>query len=226
MRKEIMLKRLIVFGFLVSICFLAIGQPLTVTSLRVEYRVNPIGVDTKKPHFSWELLSKQQNVLQTAYRILVADDFSLIDKNTGNIWDSKKINSSASIQVSYNGKELQPAKQYYWKVMVWDNKGNVTAWSYNARWQMGLLSQADWHGASWIAYDILPDSLKIVPLAHGRGKREWGTRKDVLPMLRKEFRATKPIKNATAFICGLGQFELNINGQRVGDHFLDPGWTQ
>ena len=28
------------------------------------------------------------------------------------------------------------------------------------------------------------------------------------------------------FICGLGQFELSVNGNKIGDHFLDPGWTK
>ncbi|MEO5683063.1 MAG: family 78 glycoside hydrolase catalytic domain [Chitinophagaceae bacterium] len=197
-----------------------------VTHLRAEYRENPMGVDAAKPRFSWELQSPQQNVLQTAWRIVVADDSMLLQKNTGNIWDSKKNMSGASIQVQYNGTALLSAKKYFWKVMVWDNKGNASNWSSIASWQMGLLSAADWKGAEWIAYDQLPDSNKIVPFAHGKGKKEWGTRKDVLPLIRKSFSIARPLKKATAFISGLGHFEMSINGKKTGDHFLDPGWTQ
>jgi len=202
------------------------AQQLTITNLRCESRINPLGVDVIHPKLRWELQSKQHNVLQTAYRILVADDEILLKKNIGNVWDSKQIKSSASIQVTYSGKVLQSAKRYFWKVQVWDNKGNTSSWSSAAHWQMGLLQTKDWSNAKWIAYENLPDSIKIIPAEHGSGKREWGKRPDVLPLFRKTLSVTKKIKQATAFICGLGQFEMSINGKKVGDHFLDPGWTK
>jgi len=68
--------------------------------------------------------------------------------------------------------------------------------------------------ASWIAYAIMPDSLKIIPAVHGGGKKELGLRKDVLPILRKEFAVKKTLKHATMFISGLGHFELSINGKK------------
>jgi hypothetical protein len=202
------------------------AQQLSVAHLRCESRTNPLGVDALQPKLSWQLQSKQQNVLQTAYRILVADDEALLKKNIGNVWDSKQLKSSTSIQAAYAGKALQSAKKYFWKVQVWDNKGNVSAWSHATFWQMGLLQLKDWSNAKWIAYENLPDSLKIIPAEHGNGKKEWGKRPDVLPLFRKTFTATKKIKQATAFVCGLGQFEFSINGKKVGDHFLDPGWTK
>jgi hypothetical protein len=48
---------------------------------------------------SWTIQSDKQAIVQTAYRMLVADDAQLLDKNIGNIWDSKKVVSGASIQV-------------------------------------------------------------------------------------------------------------------------------
>ena len=109
--------------------------------------------------------------------------------------------------------------------MVWDNKGNVTAWSKIAIWQMGLLNKADWINAQWIGYDEVIDSLRIAPHIHQNGKRSWGPRRNILPMMRKEFSVDKKIRTATAYICGLGHFEMYINGKKIGDHFLDPGWT-
>jgi alpha-L-rhamnosidase len=202
-----------------------LSQKLQVTALRCEYKQNPIGVDITKPHLSWELKSEQRNVLQTAYRVLVADDSLLINKNIGNVWDSKKVNSSASIQVQYNGKALQSAKKFFWKIMVWDNKGNISSWSSTAMWQMGLLDKKDWSDAKWIGYDEPVDSLRIFPHVHQSGKKSWGPRRNVLPLMRKEFEVKKTIKSATAYISGLGHFEMYLNGKKTGDHFLDPGWT-
>jgi hypothetical protein len=212
----------ICFSILTTFCF---SQKLSVSNLRCEFSNDPLGVDVANPHLSWELKSDQRNILQTAYRVLVADDPALLDNQTGNIWDSKKINSSASMQVRFVGKALRSVKKYYWKVMVWDNRGNTSSWSSVAMWQMGLQNKSDWNNAQWIGYDEVIDSLKIFPLVHLNGKRSWGPRRNVLPMMRKDFSINKKIKTATAFICGLGQFELHINGKKIGDHFLDPGWT-
>jgi hypothetical protein len=219
------MKRLLIFGML-SLCAIYLqAQNLSAINLKCHSKVNPLGVDAPNPALSWQLVSSQKNIIQIAYRVLVADDTTLLVKNQANIWDSKKMQSSSSIQVKYEGKTLQSAKKYFWKVMVWDNKNNVAVSSI-ANWQMGLLKAADWKNAKWIAYETLADSLKIIPAAHGNGKKEWGKRPDVLPLFRKSFTVSKKIKQATAFVCGLGQFEMSINGKKVGDHFLDPGWTK
>src|SRR5688572_2591321 len=219
------MKKLVSYFFIGLCAVPVIAQELVVTNLRCENKQNPVGVDVLKPRFSWELRSDQRNILQTAYRILVADDTSLLQKNTGNIWDSEKISSPASIQVEYKGKALQSAKKYFWKVMVWDNKGNSSAWTSIASWQMGLLNQGDWKNAKWIGYEEIHDTAVIVPLVHGNGKKTWGSRRNILPMFRKKFTVNKEVKNATAFVCGLGHFEMSVNGIKTGDHFLDPGWT-
>jgi len=194
--------------------------------LRCEYLQNPQGVEDPNPRLSWELTSDQKNARQSAYRILVADDPGLLKKNAGNVWDSRKVNADASIQIRYSGARLIPGKKYYWKVMTWDAKGLPSSFSEPAQWQMGLPDAVDWSGAQWIAREVLPETNVIVPFAHGGGKKEWGQRPDVLPLLRKDFKITKPVKQATAFISGLGHFELHVNGTKTGDHFLDPGWTQ
>jgi alpha-L-rhamnosidase len=203
-----------------------LAQGLKVTALQCEYKQNPQGIETLTPHLSWQIQSDKPQTLQTVYRILVADDAVKLNSNTGNIWDSKKVTSNASIQVSYKGLGLKAAKTYYWKVMVWDNHGQASTWSSAANWQMGLLTKADWLGAQWIAYDKLPDTSYIVPLIHLRGPKKLGTANDVLPLLRKTFTVKSPLKKATLYICGLGHFDLSLNGKKVGDHFLDPGWTR
>jgi alpha-L-rhamnosidase len=225
MKLNLLMKRLFGYLFLTMLSASCLAQTLSVINLRCEYKQDPIGVDAANPVFSWELVSSQKNVLQTAYRVLVAEKQELLQKNIGNTWDTKRLSSGSSIQVVYKGKTLQAGKKYYWKVMVWDNKGNVSSWSNEAYWQMGLLTPADWNGAKWIGYEEIIDTMIIVPHIHGNGKRSWGARRNVLPMLRKAFAIAKPVKKATAFICGLGHFEMSINGSKIADHFLDPGWT-
>ena len=98
----------------ISFCVLLIpclSQNLSVTNLRCESAKDPLGVDATNPRLSWELKSNQRNVLQTGYRILVADDSLLLQKNIGNVWDSKKIISSASIQVSWSRLPRRTARE-------------------------------------------------------------------------------------------------------------------
>ncbi|MRG43684.1 Bacterial alpha-L-rhamnosidase [Chitinophaga sp. SYP-B3965] len=189
------------------------------TNLQCEYRKDPLGINTPAPRLSWELSAASQQ----AYQVIVSDDPAVAE---GNIWNSGKVQSAASIQIAFKGKKLDPAKTYYWKVKTWDAKGKETGWSNTAFWQMGLLQQADWQQARWIGYDKMPDTSLIIPAAHGSGKKEWGPGKSILPLLRKEFSISKPLKRATMFISGLGHFDMSLNGEKVGDHFLDPGWTQ
>ena len=212
---------LCLFSVITCVCF---AQGISVSNLKCEYKVDPTDIDLASPHLSWEIQSVTRNLTQTAYRILVADNSVLLQQNKGNVWDSKRVNSSASIQVVYSGKLLVSAKKYYWKVMVWDNKTRVSQWSKVADWQMGLLAAADWQGAKWIAYQNMADSMQLLPVGLPKGKkRSPGT--DVLPLICKQFSVSKPVKSATIFISGLGHFELNVNGKKVGDHFLDAGWV-
>ncbi|MGC4231729.1 MAG: glycoside hydrolase family 78 protein [Niabella sp.] len=220
------MKRWIVLLIIAFLITDAHAQQFQIRNLKCEQRINPLGVDAAQPALSWELkASGVKNVVQTAYRIIVSDNKEDVQKNVGNIWDSKKVLSDQSIQVQFNGQKLLAAGKYYWKVIVWTNKSRQPVSGPVASWQMGLLTRHDWKNAQWIAYDTLPKEKKIVPFAHGWGDPAWGARANTLPYIRKLFTINKPVRSATAFICGLGHFEMNVNGKKAGDHFLDPGWT-
>jgi alpha-L-rhamnosidase len=206
------------------------AQRTQVTGLTCEYKENPLGITSPAPGLNWQLStipgdSDNRNVIQSAYRILVADDPVLLQKNIGDIWDSQKVLSGQSLQVLFKGNRLQPTKLYYWKVMVWDKKGNGSAWSKPANWQMGLPEPSDWLRARWIADDALPDSLLLLPGFPPADEKVRAHSKEVLPLVRKLFTVHKKVQRATVYICGLGQFEIHLNGKKLGDHFLDPGWT-
>ena len=214
----------IIYIFAFGILPIHAAAQLQVMDLRCMYVANPLGVETQRPFFSWKMKGSGQNLQQTAYRLLVADDSLLLVRNQGNYWDSKKQMSPAAVQVYYAGKQLLATKKYFWKLILWDNKGR-TAESTIAYWQMGLPAAADWGAAQWVGYDEIIDSMRIAPHVHLNGKKSWGPRLNVLPLLRREWTISKPVHNATVFISGLGHFELFVNGEKTGDHFLDPGWT-
>ncbi|WP_462253533.1 family 78 glycoside hydrolase catalytic domain [Ferruginibacter sp.] len=219
-------------SFFILILLLAVksfAQQIIISNLQCDHKINPLAINTASPHFSWQLQSAQRNVLQTAYRILVADKMELLQKDRGNIWDSKKINSNQSTQILFKGIKINAATKYFWKIQVWDNK-NTTVWSEPANFTTGLFTEKEWSNAKWIGYEEMPDSLYTVPGVHSPEiKKKLGSNKlkqrTIIPLFRKTFTADKEIANATAYISGLGQYECTINGKKIGNSFLAPGWT-
>ncbi|MDO9040664.1 MAG: family 78 glycoside hydrolase catalytic domain, partial [Bacteroidota bacterium] len=169
----------------------------------------PEGIDIHNPRLSWEISGNERGIEQTAYQILVASSPEKLTGNEGDLWDSGKISSDQSVHVKYNGKPLQSREKCFWKVRIWTKNGESN-WSEPAFWSMGLLNYGDWNGR-WIGFD------RAFP---------WD-REDKFSRLsaryfRKEFSAGKEIKSATAYIIGLGLYELYINGQKIGDQVLAP----
>ncbi|HEY8733294.1 MAG TPA: family 78 glycoside hydrolase catalytic domain, partial [Puia sp.] len=190
---------------LLYVLFLPVGTvfaQLSVKNLRCENLINPIGIDIPIPRFSWQLISRQRDVLQIAYEIQVTDRSGKI-----NIWNSGKQMSAQSLYVPFAGPGLRTATAYYWKIRVWDNKGEVSGWSQNAFWQMGFLKTSDWK-AEWIESESAADTVNGPAL-----------------LFRKSFSTRREIISATAFISAHGLYEAFINGHKIGNAFLTPGWT-
>ena len=197
--------------FAAILCLLCGANHLTaaeVQNLRCEYLANPLGIDVCVPRLSWILQSDQRGEKQTAYQVLVASTPGLLAKDAGDRWDSGKISSDQSIQVEYAGKPVQSRMACYWKVRVWDKDGKASYWSQPALWSMGLLKSEDWQ-AKWIGLDE-------VQTTNGNSTS--------LPVryLRREFQVDKKIVKATTYVCGLGFFDLFLNGKKVSDHVMDP----
>ena len=188
----------------------------TVGQLRTEYRQDPLGIDAVRPRLSWILASDRRGARQTAYQVLVASSAENLAKDLGNLWDSGRVVSDQSILVPYAGKTLSSGTACWWKVRVWDAEGRASAWSRHAFWSMGLLKPEDWK-AQWIGHDQL-DQAKATP----KGQPADETRRLSARYLRRDFRADRPIARATAYVCGLGLFELHVNGAKIGDHVLEP----
>jgi alpha-L-rhamnosidase len=180
-------------------------ESVKVTDLRCEYLVNPLGVDLVKPRLSWMSKSGQRGQKQTAYRLLVASSKEQLDKNTGDLWDTGKVQSDRSIHVAYDGSGLKSRMQCFWKVMVWDKDGKPSAWSTPATWTMGLLKAEDW-SAKWIT-NPAPKRL-----SH--------------PWLRRTFDLKENIERAVMHVNTPSYYELHINGKKVSPYVLTPGISQ
>jgi alpha-L-rhamnosidase len=180
------------------------SQEITVRNLTVEHKINPVGIDVLQPRLSWKIYGTGNDIMQTSYSIRVATD----EKFTAGkmIWQSGKTVSSESVLVSYNGPELKSGIKYFWQVKILDNKGRESKWSEPASWEMGLLSASDWK-AKWI--EMKSDTNRYSPAPH----------------FRKEFTIGKQIQKAEVYVTSHGSYELHINGKKVGDQVLTPGWT-
>ena len=192
----------------------------------------PIGVSEKNITFSWKLKSDRQNLSQSAFQIILSDDLKKLNSGEGVIWNTGKVSSDASLQISYSGSPLEPFKKYYWKVKVWVNEGSQSGWSKPDHFVTAIFHQQDWRGAKWIVYEEMPDSLRLVPGVHELNndfEQSLGNRAQkryVTPYFRKEFVASKQVKSAYVAVSGLGHYELSLNGKKIGNRFLAPGWTQ
>jgi len=208
------------FGFsFLSISPNAFGDSnLRVSNLRCEHLVNPLGVDAAKPRLSWNLVSQIKSARgekQSHYHILVASSPEKLATNTGDLWDTGKVKSDKTGQIDYEGKPLQSDTRYFWKVKVWDQNKDPSPFSSPATWQTGLYEPSDWEG-KWIG-DL---TQKKIPQDSNT------TQAQPSPRFRKSFDLGKGLKRATLFISGIGYHESWINGQRVGDHVLDPAFTR
>jgi len=209
---------------------LSFSQPkdrISIVTLLCNNTENPNVINTPAPLFSWQLNSESRGQSQSAYHILVADNFDDIQKSHGNIWNSDKVNSDKSILVHFNGKKLDPAHKYFWKVKVWNQDGIDSEWSEVGTFQTGLFTDSDWKNAQWIGYEEMPVELKLVPGVHGNGddQGQKALKRPVVPLFRKDFIIQKEISSATLFVSGLGHYEAFMNGKKVDHSFLAPGWT-
>lgn len=175
------------------------------TNMKCEYLVNPIGIDSPLPRFVWQIVTDKQGKNQIAYEIIVDSDSLAITKGKGSQWDSGKINDSLSLVV-YSGNKLEPFTKYFWSVKIWDEKGIPSKWSSISSFETGMMNIENWRG-DWIS-DTRDIHLKPAP---------W---------FRKEFKTEKKVQSARAYVAVGGLYELFVNGEKVGNHRLDPTYTR
>lgn len=186
------------------------SNDIQIADLNCEFMSNPAAIDVRSPRLSWEFKTDLRNVRQLAYRIIVSSSPEILAASKGDLWDSKKVNSSSTLGIVYAGRPLTSRVRCYWKVQAWTNKGR-TEWSKPAHWAMGLMDSSDWT-AKWIGLD------KLFPgensdSAHSRLAARY---------FRKEITIGDSVGRATIYISGLGLYDLFINGKKIGDQVMAP----
>lgn len=179
--------------------------PGKAAGLQSEHLVNPIGIDSRHPRLSWLLADKRQSAAQTAYQLSVGTDSMSVINGKSDSWQTAKVVSSANL-VSYQGKSLQPFTRYYWRVQLWDQAGKKLLPSAVASFETGMMDMRNWKG-SWISDN---KGIAVNPA----------------PYFRHAFKVARQIRSARAYIAVAGLYELYINGQKVGNHRLDPMYTR
>jgi alpha-L-rhamnosidase len=177
---------------------------LTPVNLKTEYANNPLGIDTRQPRFSWELLSDQPGQVQTAYEILAARTMEALNADQGDLWSSQVVRSAVQTHVEYAGAHLKSGQRVYWKVRAWDKDEQAGSWSFPAWFEMGLLEPTDWV-ADWVGFP-----------AGSPGRALY---------IRREVQVQPGYRGARAYIAGLGYYELSVNGARIGERVLEPAQT-
>ena len=185
----------------------ALQNPWRITRLRTQSLVDPIGLHTAEPSFSYLIDSPLSAEEHTAHHLLVASTPELLEAGVGDLWDSTVVASARTSGIVYDGEPLTSRQRAFWKVRAWDGAGAPSAWSDPATFEMGLLAPHDW-AASWI----------------GQGDDFSGNRSSV-PLFAKDFavRSALQVASARLYISGLGVFEARLNGHKISDHYFEPG---
>jgi len=198
--------RIFILSFTALLCFGKVcGVETHIVKLRCEYLDSPLSIDVEHPRFMWSFDSGQNNFEQKAYQIRVASDSALLHTDNADVWKSEVTGSNIPKAIYAGRTKLKSHHKYYWNVTVWDKNGKEYLSSAVAVFEIAKLTSDDWQ-AQWITDD--------------KDKNH-----EPSPMFRKQFDITKEIASARAYICSAGYYEMFLNGNRVGDHYLDPGYT-
>ena len=172
----------------------------SIETFRLEHLQETLGIGTPCPRLSWTVSTTQHNWIQSAYELELS-------KN-GELFETKKISSSESVLVPWAFADLKSREQVSVRVRVWDQNQDVSNWSEMLTLELGLLESEDWT-ARFVSPKIPEDITKPEPAK----------------LLRRVFSVRSSVKQARLYVTSLGVYEAEINGQRIGDHVLAPGWT-
>lgn len=178
---------------------------ISLYDLKTENLTNPMGLDIAVPRFSWKINATERNIVQTSYQILVASSQALLDRNEGDLWNSGEVESADQLWVPYKGTRLISNQRAYWKVRIVTNKGR-SDWAAPQSFSVGLLNESKWKG-QWIGLEGLQPGEQTG--LHTRLAARY---------LRKEYQLSKAVKQATAYVAGMGVCQFYVNGRKLGDN--------
>ncbi len=163
--------------------------------LRTEYRVNPIGIAERHPRFSWKLKSDERDTVQQSYHIVVKEKETIV-------WNVKT-ESEESILIPYKGEDLQDETLYHVIVEVMDNHGNIASGTMS--FETGIFE---------------PETFQAKMITHDFPEEETAC-----PIFSKTFTVKGKVKRARIYTTARGVYEAYLNGKRIGEDRMAPGWT-
>lgn len=175
---------------------------MTISKLQAEHDRGAFGIGTDRPRLSWMSETASQGWRQAAYAIELYDSEGSLRGETG------RIESDQSVLVDWQFAPLASRERVWVRVRVWGEDGQSSEWSELVPLEVGLLRPDD-----WTAHFVTPDWEQDL------------SRAQVAPLLRREFDVRADMKRARLYITALGVYEAYLNGERIGDHVMDPGWT-
>jgi len=196
--------------------------PLTPGGLRCGHQHDPLGIVPDRVRLSWTLRGQGTGRAQRAYQILVAGDGARLAEDGDLSWDSGRVESADSGDIPYAGKALVRGGRYAWRVRIWDEAGQASGWSDPATFEVELDSSDGWL-ASWIGRGRVRES--VTPPAGAGPADPVAAAQSPAPYLRRAFALDRPAVSARLYVTALGLYEARLNGHRVGDAYLAPGWT-
>jgi alpha-L-rhamnosidase len=192
---------------------------LVPTNLRCGHKVEPLGVELDRARFSWSLSGAGPGRYQTGYQLVVVPEGRGPDGRSS--WDSGRRDGTDSCDIAYEGSALASAQRYEWNVRVWDERGHEGPWSAPAHFETGLVP-GDWE-AQWVGlgadhgpHQAPTEEGPVDPVALAMKPAQY---------LRRPFALDKPVHSGRLYVTALGVYRVSINGSRVGDAVLAPGWT-
>ena len=180
---------------------------LEIVKVLMDYEKDPVGVE-EMPQFSWKLKSDKRNVVQSAYRLQIAENR---DFQTP-VYDSGRVESSESAHVRPAGTKgdsaaiLKSAVRYYVRVRVWTEE-EESGWCCG-EFVTALLDNREWK-APFVSAESAPACRE-----ESRGT-----------LVRGDFSVGKGLTEAYAFTTALGLYQFYLNGSKVGTDEMTPGWT-
>ncbi|MFJ2959065.1 family 78 glycoside hydrolase catalytic domain [Streptomyces sp. NPDC087270] len=213
-------------------------------ALRCDHRTTPLGIDEPAPLLSWRLASDLRGDAPAAYRVRVAERPEALAEGGRLLWDSGRVEDPSAIGAGYAGPALRPRTRYHWRVEVWsqaaaagEEPAGAVSWFETG---MTVPSRAvDGSGpgepawrASWITHDPNPIAVMDAPTEGELALDDHGLAP--CPLLRRAFPgaahpadspAASPLVRARLYVSARGLYEVRLNGTRVGDAELAPGWT-
>ncbi len=169
---------------------------MKIYDFRIEYRKEPTGMSVRIPRFSWKLESEEKNVIQRAYHLQV-----ICDGKTA--WDSGRTESDRSVLVPYMGEELEEERKYQVKLTVEDNQGNLA--ESHTYFETGIFD---------------PEQFQAKMITH-----DFDAEETACPVFYKRFSIKKEVRQAWIYATAHGVYEISMNGNRVGEDYMAPGWT-